>query len=347
MSQYTPTNPSVPSPEPETPSWSMPAPPEQPVPRRRRTGLIAGSIVAVLALGVAAFALVSTQGGESANAKPLALSFTQGQTATYAIHMTMDGQMSSELFGQMPLQMDMSQVQTWTVRSIDSDGVATIEVTTSELSGVVNNAPLPATAVPPIEIEVAPDGRVISAGGLALGGAGQTQGFGFPGSSQLTPILPDEGDRVAPGDSWEKEFSQEFPFGEGTIEYTASSTYQRNEDVNGRQAAVIVTELTVPMDFTLRFDELISPWRGRPGGRGSGRDRGDQGRDGLVRRAGRVQPDELRGPRREGDAPDHRRRRLRDLDDVRGHPRVLRRDRLLRQLHAIGRAALIGGMVAG
>ena len=259
MSQYTPTNPSVPSqPEPETPSSWMPAPPEQPAPRRRRTGLIAGSIVAVLALGVAAFALVSTQGGESANAKPLALSFTAGQTATYAIHMTMDGQMSSELFGQMPLQMDMSQVQTWTVRSIDGDGVATIEVTTSELSGVVNNAPLPATAVPPIEIEVAPDGRVISAGGLALGGAGQTQGFGFPGSSQLTPILPDEGDRVAPGDSWEKEFSQEFPFGEGTIEYTASSTYQRNEDVNGRQAAVIVTELTVPMDFTLRFDELIS-----------------------------------------------------------------------------------------
>jgi hypothetical protein len=259
MSQYTPTNPIVPSPpEPETPWSSMPAPPEPPAPRRR-TGLIAGSIVAVLALGVAAFALVSTQGGgESANAKPLALSFTQGQTATYAIHMTMDGQMSSELFGQMPLQMDMSQVQTWTVRSIDGDGVATIEVTTSELSGVVNNAPLPATAVPPIEIEVAPDGRVISAGGLALGGAGQTQGFGFPGSSQLTPILPDEGDRVAPGDSWEKEFSQEFPFGEGTIEYTASSTYERNEDVNGQQAAVIVTELTVPMDFTLRFDELIS-----------------------------------------------------------------------------------------
>jgi hypothetical protein len=207
---------------------------------------------------VGAFALVSTQGGESANAQPLALSFTEGQTETYAIHMTMDGQMSSDLFAEQPLLMDMSQVQTWTVRSIDRDGVATIEVTTSELSGFVNGVALPATAVPPIEIEVAPDGRVISAGGLALGGAGQTQGFGFPGSSQLTPILPDAGDRVAPGDSWEKDFSQEFPFGEGTIEYTASSTYQRNENVNGRQAAVIVTDMIVPMDFTLRFDELIS-----------------------------------------------------------------------------------------
>jgi hypothetical protein len=259
MSQYTPTNPDLPSaPTPSTPSWSPPPAPPEPEPRRRRTGLIAGAVVAVLALVVGAVALVTTQGGESANAQPLALSFTEGQTETYAIHMTMDGQMSSDLIGDMPLLMDMSQVQSWTVRSIDRDGVATIEVTTSELSGFVNGVALPQTSVPPLEIEVAPDGRVISAGGLALGGAGQTQGFGFPGSSQLTPILPDEGDRVAPGDSWEKDFSQEFPFGEGAIEYTASSTYERNADVNGRQAAVIVTEMVVPMDFTLRFDELIS-----------------------------------------------------------------------------------------
>jgi hypothetical protein len=259
MSQYTPANPDVPAPsEPATPSWSWPPPPQPEPARRRKTGLVAGAVVGVLALVVGAVALVATQGGESANAQPLALTFTEGQTETYAIHMTLDGQMSSDLFGDMPLLMDMNQVQTWTVRSIDDDGVATIEVSTPELSGFVNGVALPASSVPPIEIEVAPDGRVVSAGGLALGGAGQTQGFGFPGSSQLTPILPDEGDRVAPGDSWDKDFSQEFPFGEGTIEYTASSTYERNQNVDGRQAAVIVTEMTVPMDFTMRFDELIA-----------------------------------------------------------------------------------------
>jgi hypothetical protein len=255
MSDYVPPNADVPAPPDPTPAWSM-----EPAPtvRKRRSGLVVGAIVVVLALVLGAVGFIAMQGGESANAQPLALAFRQGQTETYAIHMTLDGEMSSDFFGSQPLLMDMSQVQTWSVLSIDQDGVATIEVSTSELSGFVNGVALPASSVPPLEIEVAPDGRVVSAGGLALGGAGQTQGFGFPGSSQLTPILPDEGDRVAPGDSWEKDFSQEFPFGEGSIEYTASSTYERNANVDGRQAAVIVTEMTVPMDFTLSFNELIS-----------------------------------------------------------------------------------------
>jgi len=130
-------------------------------------------------------------------------------------------------------------------------------VTVSEMSGTVNGTELPETPIPTIEMVIAPDGRIVSAGGLALGGAGQTQGFGFPGMGQLTPLLPDEGDAVAVGDTWEKNFSQDFPFGEGTIEFAATSTYERDETVNGREAAVIVTEMTVPMDFTLSFADLL------------------------------------------------------------------------------------------
>jgi hypothetical protein len=117
--------------------------------------------------------------------------------------------------------------------------------------------PAAASAMPPLELRIAADGRVLSAGGLALGGAGQGQGFGFPGMEQLTPILPDGGRAVAPGDTWEKHFSQEFPYGDGTIEYTATSTYDRNETVNGHEAAVIVTQLAVPLDFTVDFQEMI------------------------------------------------------------------------------------------
>jgi hypothetical protein len=155
--------------------------------------------------------------------------------------------------------MDVTQVMTWQVTSVTDDGTATIEVSVSEMSGTVNGMEIPAAAAatPPIEIVVAPDGRIVSAGGLALGGAGQTQGFGFPGMGQLTPILPDDGEAVAPGDTWTKEFSQDFPFGEGTIEYTATSTYERNETVNGREAAVIVTQMSVPMEFTMHFQDLI------------------------------------------------------------------------------------------
>jgi hypothetical protein len=220
---------------------------------------VAGGIAVAVALVAGALALVLTQGGGSAEAQPLALRFTEGQSESYAIHQTMDGSIASDLIGDMPLAMDVTQVVTWRVVSVDDDGVATIEVAVTEMTGTVNGMAIPSAQAqtPPIELVIAPDGRVVSAGGLSLGGAGQTQGFGFPGMGQMTPILPDEGDVVAPGDTWEKEFSQDFPFGEGTIEFTATSTYQRNEDVDGREAAVIVTEMTVPLDFTFEFQDLI------------------------------------------------------------------------------------------
>ena len=248
------SNPQVPPPPP------MSAPASSPEPRRRNRGAVVGGIAVVVALIAGALVFFTTQGGDSAEAQPLALRFTQGQSETYAIHQTMDGQVSSDLLGgDTPMQMDVTQVVTWQVTSVDEEGLATIEVSVSEMSGSVNGMEIPSAAAstPPVEFVIAPDGRIVSAGGLALGGAGQTQGFGFPGMGQLTPILPDAGVAVAPGDTWEKEFSQDFPFGEGTIEFTAVSTYERNETVNGREAAVIVTELSVPLDFTLDFQELL------------------------------------------------------------------------------------------
>lgn len=236
-----------------------PPPPAPEVPARRRAGMVAGAVVVALALVAGAVAFVLLRDESSAEARPLALAFTQGQSQTYTIHQTMQGQITSDLIGDMPMDLDTTQVVTWEVTSVDDDGVATIEMAVTEMSGTVNGMDIPAStgAVPPVEIVIAPDGRIVSAGGLALGGAGQTQGFGFPGMGQLTPILPDDGEAVAPGDSWDKEFSQDFPFGEGTISYTTSSTYDRNETLNGRDAAVIVTTMSVPIDFTMDFAEML------------------------------------------------------------------------------------------
>jgi hypothetical protein len=262
-----------------------PPPPAPEVPARRRTGVVAGAVVVALALVAGAVAFVLLRDGSSAQARPLALRFTEGQSETYTIHQTMQGQVGSDMAGDatmsfdMPMDMDMTQVLTWEVTSVDDDGVATVQVGVSEMSGSVNGMEMPASAgtVPPVEIQIAPDGRVVSAGGFALGGAGQTQGFGFPGMSQLTPILPDDGEAVAPGDSWDKEFSQDFPFGDGTISYTASSTYDRNESVGGREAAVIVTHMSVPMDFTMDFAEMLDAF---------GDDLGAAGATGLDQLAG-------------------------------------------------------------
>jgi len=243
-----------------TPQVPMPAPPPMPEPvaplptRRRGMIALAVAVVLVVVAGLVAFAITRS---DSAEAQPLALSFTQGEERTYDVHQTMDANISSPLFGDEPMVMDVTQVIGWKVVSVDDAGTATIEVTVSDMSGTVNGTEVPSTPAPPIEIRIAADGRVLSAGGLSLGGAGQTRGFGFPGMGQLTPILPDEGDAVSVGDTWEKEFSQDFPFGEGTIDFSATSTYVRNETVNGREAAVIETRMTVPIDATLELAELI------------------------------------------------------------------------------------------
>ncbi len=255
-----------------------------PKPPRRRPAVVAGGIALVLALVAGATVFVLARGNTSAEAQPLALAFTEGQSQSYAIGMTMDGQVSSDLIGDMPMQMAMDEVVSWTVTSVDRDGVATIEMSVDQMSGSMNGTQIPSPAVemPPIEIRIAPDGRVLSAGGFALG-AEQTQGFGFPGMGQLTPILPDDGVAVAPGDSWDKHFSQEFPYGDGAIEYTATSTYDRNETVNGRDAAVIVTNMTVPMDFTMDFKDLLDAAGGRSRrGRRHGRRRDGERIDRLL-----------------------------------------------------------------
>jgi hypothetical protein len=241
-----------------TPQVPMPAPPPAPEPEviKRRRGMIvvAVALVLVVVAGLVAFAITRS---DTAEAQPLALSFTQGQERTYDVHQTMDANISSPLFGDEPLSMDVSQVIGWKVISVDDAGTATIEVTVSDMTGTVNGTEVPSTPAPPIEIRIAADGRVLSAGGLSLGGAGQTQGFGFPGMGQLTPILPDEGDAVSVGDTWVKEFSQDFPFGDGTIDFSATSTYVRNETANGREVAVIQTQMTVPIDVTLDMAELL------------------------------------------------------------------------------------------
>jgi hypothetical protein len=126
------------------------------------------------------------------------------------------------------------------------------------MTGSVSGVEIPAEVaeMPPTELVIASDGRIVSVGGMPLGGLGELPGSGLPGMGQLTPILPDDGTAVAPGDTWEKQFSQEMPFGEGRIEITTTSRYDRNQDVDGREAAVIVTEMTVPIDFSFDFQDL-------------------------------------------------------------------------------------------
>lgn len=233
----------------------------------RRRGILVGALVAALAL-VAAVAALATLGGRggSAAARALALSFTPGDRETYRLHMTIDGTVSAgELLGETPMDMDLAEVLTWEVADVDADGVATIEVAVTEVSGSVNGTEIPTdpSRLPAFEMRVAPDGRVLELGGLSFAGADLSGGASFPGMGQMTPLLPDH--PVAPGDTWTTRFSQENPFGSGTISYEATSTFERYEVLDGVRAAVIGTEMTVPMDLTISFDELLAATGEGPG----------------------------------------------------------------------------------
>jgi hypothetical protein len=245
-------------------AWQAGPAGEAETPRRRRPGVVVGAMAVVVALvgGLVAFQL--TRSGDEAEAQALTFSFTQGQTETYVMHMTMNGTMSMEGFGQesigeMPLDVDMTETMAWKVLSVDDEGVATVEASITDLSGAMDGVEIPDTTgeMPPTQMKIAPDGRLLEMDGTSVPSSLQGSGLeGVPGLDQYTPLLPDG--PVKPGDSWTKDFSEEVPFGEGTIEYTAVSTLDRYESVNGVEAAVITTEFELPLDFTFDFDELLA-----------------------------------------------------------------------------------------
>ena len=86
------------------PSANRPQAAREPEPRRR--WLVPVAIVAALVL-IAGVAWSAIYGGDRAEAQPLALSFSRGQEQTYVIHQTMDAHMSSDVFGDQPLTMDL------------------------------------------------------------------------------------------------------------------------------------------------------------------------------------------------------------------------------------------------
>jgi hypothetical protein len=259
-------------------TFVLPPPPPEPgpVPTRRRSGLIA-VVAATLAVVLVATGLVVFRGGARAEAVPLALHFTAGDSTTYAISQTIDAEISAEGFGGefpalggLPLMMEISQTVTWDVLSVDEDGVATISVTTSDASASISGIELPSSDLegPPVQMRVAPDGRILSFGDVSFagfeGGGLPGQG-GLPGMGQVTPLLPEDGAPVAPGDTWDTSYSQDFPFAEGSIDYDVHSTYLRNEELGGVDAAVIGSTVSVPLDLRIRMRDVLAYMKDQEG----------------------------------------------------------------------------------
>jgi hypothetical protein len=63
---------------------------------------------------------------------------------------------------------------------------------------------------------------------------------------------------VSPGDEWDRNYSRPFPFGDGKLSFKAHNEFLRYENVTDTKTAVIHTDLTVPLDFSIDVRRLLA-----------------------------------------------------------------------------------------
>jgi hypothetical protein len=215
---------------------------------RRRTLLVLG-LVLVLAAGALGYLVLLSP--REASGSPLALSFTAGDVYRYRLDMHLEATVSAD-GATVPFDMSAGMVFSWDVLAVDTDGVAVVSFAIEELSGTLDGQPIPQPSATAVRIRMAPDGRILDGGTSGLAPAAGP-GMFVPGADQLTPLLPNHPVKV--GDAWTKTFTQDAPFLDTGVTYEARSHLLRYEDVDGVRAAVIQTELTMPLDFTFDLRE--------------------------------------------------------------------------------------------
>lgn len=241
-----------------------PIAPVQPPARGRSSRRVVTIIAVVVGIAIlaAAGAGVFLFGPFSKTA--LALGFQPGQSYRYHLHEVIDfaapGSGGSA-------KGDLKGTATLTVKSVDKDGVATIEMKLDEIDGTSNGKPVPESAKQPrtIELRISRDGRFLP---KDQAGDASSSGGASSGLDQFSPVLPDEA--VKPGDTWSKTVEQPNPFGAGTIKAVTNNKFLRRERVGGADTAVINTTGSSNLDLTLNFGDLLSRL-GQSGGSGDPR----------------------------------------------------------------------------
>lgn len=223
--------------------------PVGPISERRgwaRAALAVGVTVAVLASAVV---FVLARGEQHASGTTLALSFKPGQVYRFHLVNRITGTFSSDAAGlNAPIDVGVDETVAFRVISVDRDGITTARVKIEDATATANGASSPGPAGKELEMRIARDGRILQSGGVAFGSE-EGAGAAFPGTDQFMPILPDG--KVAPGDSWSKSFTVRFPLGDGAIRYETENTLQRYEPLNGVRAAVIQSDIKIPLKLTI------------------------------------------------------------------------------------------------
>src|SRR5205085_1783602 len=64
-----------------------------------------------------------------------------------------------------------------------------------------------------------------------------------------TPLLPSKS--VSPGDTWRNSFPQAMPYGSGPLQVRTDNTFVHYETVAGTTTAVLTTQLSAPLQFSI------------------------------------------------------------------------------------------------
>jgi hypothetical protein len=154
-----------------------------------------------------------------------------------------------------PVTVDMTAIETEIVQSVDSSGIADITIKLTDVTvktTVAGQSSTSTTAVPPEDIKVGSDGRVLGINGLAFSGGSPFGAVGGGGTGSA--IFPDGS--VKPGDTWSKAYDQTNPLGTGAVHVTTTSKYMGDQTINGTQTALVATAINTPMDMTIDFSTL-------------------------------------------------------------------------------------------
>jgi len=198
-----------------------------------------------------------------AHAQTISLAFKQGEQFKYTLHFT--GTFSAQVGNvSQDVKIDAKARETVSITTVESDGTADMTLTLSDLTititgksadgSTTTSTTSQTSAIPPQQLKVAPDGRILSINGESISSASP---FGvLAGSYLVYAVLPDTA--VKPGDKWSKSYDQAQLGGSSSVHVMTNSTYLRDESFHGVNAAVIETRSAA--DFTMNlFPPQSSP----------------------------------------------------------------------------------------
>ena len=184
-----------------------------------------------------------------AHAQTLALNFKAGDTYRYALHFTATFAVTATTAAVTEnVKVDARAKEAANVTNVESDGTADISLTFSDLSvtttgktsdgKTTTDTTTQTSALPPQQLKLAPDGRMVSVNGESVSAASP---FGVLVGGELAyAVLPDSA--VKPGDKWSKSYDQSQPGGQSSVHVTTNSTYLHDESFHGVNAAVVETK---------------------------------------------------------------------------------------------------------